>query len=138
MELTASELAALVKGQLCGDGSLVIRSARTLEDAREGDVTFVESSKHASRLAASRASAAIVPRDLKCPGKTLIGVADPLAAFVTIFQHFHGKTETQATGIDARAVIHPSAVIGEDASIGPFVNIGANAVIGKRCRLQNG
>jgi UDP-3-O-[3-hydroxymyristoyl] glucosamine N-acyltransferase len=79
-----------------------------------------------------------VPRDFKCPGKTLIAVADPLAAFVVVFQHFQGKTATQATGIDSRAVIHPSAVIGEGASIGPFVSVGANAVIGKRCRLRNG
>jgi UDP-3-O-[3-hydroxymyristoyl] glucosamine N-acyltransferase len=135
---TVRQLAELVNGTLVGDGDLVIESARTLQDARAGDISFVENDKQAWRLEESKASAAIVPRNLTCPSKTLIRVADPLAAFVAVFQHFQGKSAFKPTGIDARADVHESAVIGADASIAPFVSIGAGTVIGKRCRLQNG
>ena len=138
MTFTARELSALVKGQLIGDGDLTIQSARTLQDAQPGDITFVENKKNAPRLEHSQASAAIVPTNLTFPGKTLIQVADPLVAFAVVFQHFQAKPPFEPSGIDPRAVLHPDAQIGDDASVGPFTCIGAGTMIGQRCRLHNG
>jgi UDP-3-O-[3-hydroxymyristoyl] glucosamine N-acyltransferase len=136
--VTVRQLAELVQGKLLGDGALVIQSARTLQDANAGDITFVENDKHAQRLAQSNATAAVVPKNLSISGKALIQVADPLVAFVAVFQHFLGKAPFKPTGIDPRAIIDPSAQIGADPSIGPFVCVGAGTIIGARCQLQNG
>lgn len=138
MSFTVRQLAELVHGNLVGDGDLVIQSARTLQDAQAGDITFLENSKQGPRLEQSRACAALVPRNLLVPGKALIQVADPLMAFTVVFQQIHGKAPVAPLGIDPRAVIHPSAQIGPDATIGPFVCIGAGTVIGRRCQLRNG
>lgn len=138
MAVTVQQLADLVHGKVLGDGALIIQSARPLQDAQDGDVTFVENEKHAQRLEQSRAAAAVVPRNFAISGKTLIQVADPLMAFVAVFQHMQGKAEFRPTGIDPRAVIDASAQIGSDPSIGPFVVVGAGTVIGARCHLQSG
>ncbi len=60
MVATVEQLAALVQGRLVGDGTLAIRSARTVAEAGPGDITFIESERFVKLLKASPASAAIV------------------------------------------------------------------------------
>src|SRR5262249_34240953 len=111
VSVTVRELAELVHGQVHGDGELLINAARPLGDARPGDITFVESEKHAAELHACPASAAVVPPSVPANGRVLIRVPDPLAAFVTIVRHLHGHAEPPPCGIDPRAYVHPSARI---------------------------
>jgi len=136
--VTLQKLASLVRGTLVGDGDLLINSARTLQEAQAGDITFCEKKNLAPQLYQSKASAAVVPADFPTNGKALIKVADPLMAFVSIVQFLQGKTVPQPSGIDPRAEVDPSAIIGDDPTIAARVNIGANTVIGKRCRIQPG
>jgi len=123
---------------LCGDGDLVIRSARALGEAGPGDITFIENERYATQLHACSASAAVVGPKLPTNGLTVIRVADPLAAFVAIFSHLQGKPELPPHGIDPRACVDPTARIGADPSILPMASIGAETIIGARCRIHNG
>jgi UDP-3-O-[3-hydroxymyristoyl] glucosamine N-acyltransferase len=136
--ITVRELADLVRGQLCGDGDLVIASARGITEAGPGDITFAESERYAALLPACRASAAVVRPGLATNGLTVIRVADPLTAFVAIVRHLQGKSEPPPHGIDARAWVDPTARVGAGASILPFASVGAGAVLGARCRVHNG
>ncbi len=138
MRLTVRELAELVHGQLLGDGGLLITAARPLNEAQPGDITFVEDEKHAALLDDCRASAAVVPASFSEDRLTLIQVADPLSAFVTIVRQLHGRPEPPPHGIDARAYVHPTASIGAQASIFPFASVGEGSVVGVRCRLHCG
>ena len=65
-------------------------------------------------------------------------VKDALAAFVVIMQRLHGRPEPPPHGIDAAAFVHPSAVMGTDASVLPFASVGEGSVIGARCRMYSG
>jgi UDP-3-O-[3-hydroxymyristoyl] glucosamine N-acyltransferase len=136
--ITVRQLAELVQGQVCGDGDLVIQSARPLHDAGPGDITLAESDRYAAQLHACRAAAAVVGPRLATNGLTVIRVADPFSAFVTIAGHLRGKVEPPPHGIDPRAYVDPTAVIGPDASVLPFACVGAGAVIGARCRVHGG
>lgn len=138
MATTVQQLAELVQGQVFGDGDLAITAARTLEEAGPGDVTFVESDKQARYLLGCRAAAAVVPVGLTASGLTLIQVTDPLAAFIMIVRHLHGRSEAAFEGIDARAAIHPTAQLGENCSVGPFAVVGEGTILGPRCRLHGG
>jgi UDP-3-O-[3-hydroxymyristoyl] glucosamine N-acyltransferase len=138
VSVTVQELAALVQGTVMGDGTRVIQAARPLGEAQAGDITFLESDKHALQLAGSPAAAAVVSSAMPLGDKALIQVADPLMAFITIVRHLHGKPERKPAGIDPLASIDATAVIGADASISPFVRVEAGAVVGKRCRLHSG
>lgn len=137
-QVTVQELAALVGGKVHGDGSLLIEAARPLNEAGPGDVTFVETDRHARHLHGCRASAAVVPAAVEANGLTVIQVADPLTAFVAIVRHLHGHAEEPPHGIDPDARVHPSAQIGRDPSIFSFACIGAGSVVGARCHVGAG
>jgi UDP-3-O-[3-hydroxymyristoyl] glucosamine N-acyltransferase len=138
VSITVGQLAALVQGHVVGDSDLVITAARPLADADVGHITFLENAKHAAEFEASKASAAVVPATWSANGITIIQVADPLAAFVTIVRHLQGGLDERVHGIDPRAHVHATARIGERASIMPFASVGEGSVIGSRCRLHNG
>jgi UDP-3-O-[3-hydroxymyristoyl] glucosamine N-acyltransferase len=135
---TVRQLAELVRGQLCGDGDLVIASARALHEAGPGDITLAESDRYAAQLHACRASAAVVGPALPTNGLTVIRVPDPLLAFVAIARHLSGKPEPAPHGIDPRAVVDPGARVGPGASLLPLASVGAGTVIGARCRIHTG
>lgn len=135
---TLQQLAELVQGDLCGDGNLLIRAARPLSEAEPGSITFVEDQKHAEQLAGCRASAVVAPDGLDTNGWSVVRVADPVAAFVTIVRHLHGRAEPPPHGIDPSASIHPTARIGDGTSIYPFASIGEGSTVGVRCRIHSG
>ena len=60
MNLTLSQIAELVHGQLCGDAQLKIRGAETLPAARAGDLTLVDDPKLVKKLKKCQASAVLV------------------------------------------------------------------------------
>ncbi|MBL8800029.1 MAG: UDP-3-O-(3-hydroxymyristoyl)glucosamine N-acyltransferase [Planctomycetia bacterium] len=138
MSVTLRELAELVQGTVVGDSDLPITGARTLAEARAGDITFVENDKHLPQLAKSLASAAVVSAQISLAGRPHIQVKDPLAAFVAIFQHLQGRPPLPIHGIDLLTKIHPTVLIGADASVHPLASIGEGTLIGDRCRLYPG
>lgn len=138
MNITLQTLADLVHGTVVGDPTTVIRSARPMKDAAEGDITFLEHDKNLNQLHASKASAAVVSPTVPVNGKALIQAKDPLGAFIAIVQHLQGKPIDKPTGIDARACVDPSAKIGSEPTIMPLAVVGARSVIGDRCRIHPG
>jgi UDP-3-O-[3-hydroxymyristoyl] glucosamine N-acyltransferase len=146
--VTVQQLAALVQGQVHGDGTRVVHAARTLGEAGPDDVTFLENERSLRHLAGCRARVLVVPTALAShhgewlaadgTPLTLIAVPDSLLAFCTIVQHLHGRPELQPHGIDPLASIHPGAVVGPEASIHPYAVVGEGSVLGARCRLHSG
>jgi UDP-3-O-[3-hydroxymyristoyl] glucosamine N-acyltransferase len=141
---TVEQLAELVRGRLVGDGSVSIRSARPVGEAGPGDITFIENDRFAKLLRASPASAAIVgPHFAIEPQETardlaVIEVDDPIAAFLAVRSHLDGTERPRWTGIHPQACVAPTARIGRDVAIYPFVYVGENAVIGDGTTLHPG
>jgi UDP-3-O-[3-hydroxymyristoyl] glucosamine N-acyltransferase len=141
VDVTLGQLATLVGGTVVGDpdaSGLVLQGASPLSEARPGHITFVEDEKRVHELVNCQASAVIARGNHLPKPMPLIVVPDPLAAFLRVFQHLHGRPELPPHGIDARADIHPSVKLGNDVSIHPFVSVGEGSIIGDRCRLHAG
>jgi UDP-3-O-[3-hydroxymyristoyl] glucosamine N-acyltransferase len=138
VNVTLGQLAALVHGKVIGDESITIQAASPVQEAQPGHITFVEDDKHIRQLEQSRATAVIARGNHLPRPMPIIEVADPLGAFLSVFQHLHGRPEMPRGGVDARADIHPSAQLGADATISPFAAVGQGTVIGDRCRLYPG
>jgi UDP-3-O-[3-hydroxymyristoyl] glucosamine N-acyltransferase len=151
---TVEQLAALVRGRLVGDGSISIHSARPVAEAGPGDITFIESERYAKMLRTSPASAAIVGPHFKRaaadPSLPVIEVDDPILAFLAVRSHLGAAEKPRWSGIHPQACVAPSARIGKDVAIYPFVYVGDDAVIddgatlhpgvviGDRCRVGKG
>ena len=138
MKISLGQLAELVHGKVIGDPEIAITSAKGVDDAGTGDITFIENEKVAGHLHGCQASAAVVPASVPANGMAVIQVADPLAAFVAIVQHLQGRSAPAIHGVDPKAAVHATARIGPDASIYPFAVIGEGTVIGARSRIHSG
>jgi UDP-3-O-[3-hydroxymyristoyl] glucosamine N-acyltransferase len=134
---TLEELAALVGGMVEGDGTLEVKGIASLEEAEEGEITFLAELRHASRLEKTGASAAIVPLSLPPFPKPVIRTANPYLAYAKVQAFFHHKPY-QPRGIDPRAFIGRGVRLGRDISIYPFVYIGDGCEIADRAVLYPG
>jgi UDP-3-O-[3-hydroxymyristoyl] glucosamine N-acyltransferase len=145
---TIQQLAALVGGTVHGDAGLVVDGAAPLGEAGPRHITFLEGDRHLRLLKQTRAAAVVLPAALRprlgeiaaALGRpvTLLEAADPLAAFVAIVRHFRPGSAPPLPGVDLRAAVHPTAVLGPGTNVGPFAAVGEDSVLGARCRLHPG
>ena len=130
-----AEIASALHARLDkGSGDTEISGLNGIEQARPQEITFVANPKYAAAARRTRAAAVIVAEDFpEIPAATL-RVQDPYLGFAQALKLFH-QPVAYAPGVHATAVIHPTAKIGRDAHIGPYVvvdeevEIGAHAVL---------
>ena len=136
MRVTLAELACLLAGELEGDGQTIICGIAPLDQAQTGDLTFLTESKHAARLATSRATAVLVAPHIPVD-RPAIRVADPYLGFIHLLEHFF-PPRPPTWGIDARAVIDPEVTLGTGVNIGPYVVIGRGVRLGDNVTVYPG
>lgn len=135
---TLAELASLVGGTVEGDGALVIRGLRGLEEAQPGELSFYGNQRYKKQLEATKASAVLVGRDAPPRGeRTWVRVANPHLAFARIAQAFHPK-RTYAPGTQPGAMVHPDAKVDPTATVMPGAVVAAGAEVGARAVLFPG
>jgi UDP-3-O-[3-hydroxymyristoyl] glucosamine N-acyltransferase len=135
MATTLGELAVRYGLELVGDPEVRIDGVAALTSAAPGELTFCTGRKYRKQLAATRASAVVLPRELvaECPVAALI--ADrPYASYARIATGLHPPVPV-APGVAPSARIAPTASISHTAWIGDFAVIGAGSVIGERCHV---
>ncbi|RPH35676.1 UDP-3-O-(3-hydroxymyristoyl)glucosamine N-acyltransferase, partial [bacterium] len=103
------DIARMLHAEVEGEESLEIRRVGKIEEAGEGDITFVANPKYARFLASTRASAVIVGRNLAVPAgngapPALVRVDDPYTSFLFVLQAFNPPQPLLPPGI------HPTAV----------------------------
>ena len=127
------DLAERLDCRLEGDGELEIRRVTGIEHAQSGDLTFIANPKYHQHLLKTKASAVIVSADVprEGTGASLLRAADPYLAFAkAVGLLTHG--EPPPPGVDRLSAVAPTARLGSDVSIGPFVVIGDGACVGAR------
>lgn len=138
MSLSLADLACLVEGELAGDATLILHGAATLELAQPGDVTFVDAAERAHKLATSRASAAIVPRDFPAVDLPCVRVADALGAFAAIVARFRPPRVQPRSGVCPGARVSPSAKLADDVDVHAGATIGDDVELGPGCTIHPG
>ena len=129
MKKTAQEIAAMIGGEVVGDGSVEICGVNSIKEAQAGEITFLGNPKYTQYLETTQASAVIVAQGVEMEGKTLIRVPAPPLAFAMVLQAYAQDRYCHPQGI------HPTAVVGEGTVLGENVALGAHAVIGDHCRI---
>jgi UDP-3-O-[3-hydroxymyristoyl] glucosamine N-acyltransferase len=124
MRTTAGAIAELVEGELVGDGGLLITGFSGIKEAGPRELTFLSNPKYEPLLAQAQAGAVLVPRQISCPGKTLIRVDNPSLSFTQAVNYLlKDAPDYKPQGI------HPTAVIASGCKLGVGVAVGAHAVI---------
>jgi UDP-3-O-[3-hydroxymyristoyl] glucosamine N-acyltransferase len=116
------------------DAEVEISSVGAIETAQPGQITFAVSSKYAPIARATRATALIVDEKFPALDKPTLRIRNPQFAYARAVELLNAQPR-EKRGINATAVIDPSARIGSNASIGACVVIGADVEIGEGCTL---
>ena len=137
------EIAKRLSCTLQGDGSIDIRGVATLEDAAEGDLSFLTNPKYVAEARRTMASAVIVGSDCPDLGRSLLKHQNPYLTFAKAIEVFHSPPRR-------RPCVHPSAwvsdraVIGADVSIDAFTYVADGVIIedqvriGSNCTVEEG
>jgi UDP-3-O-[3-hydroxymyristoyl] glucosamine N-acyltransferase len=124
-----ADIAARFGGRVLGDGGTTINQVATLDSARPEHVSFLASNKYRAQLAATHAGAVIVGEaDADATTLPRIVCHNPYLYYAKVSSFLNPPPEVEPG-------VHPTAVIGEGASIDPTAHIGPHTVIGKHARI---
>ncbi|MBI5141926.1 MAG: UDP-3-O-(3-hydroxymyristoyl)glucosamine N-acyltransferase, partial [Nitrospirae bacterium] len=135
--ITLRELAEISGGELHGNPDAEITGAAALEDAGDGDVTFLASRKSLPASGKCGATALIVPTGVELAGRNTIAVKNPRLAFARALALLRPRPKPEA-GVSDRAYIAENAFLGEAVSVAPFAFIESGARIGNNTILYPG
>jgi|TARA_B100000749_G_scaffold98377_1_gene74998 UDP-3-O-[3-hydroxymyristoyl] glucosamine N-acyltransferase len=152
LQLSLSEIALLVKGDVSGDPDLKISGVSEIQNGKPGTITFLGNPLYGKYLDNTAASAVFVSKKTDLKDHDGIIVTDPQLAMAktlsvfypdkkppgiihpNTFIHHHAKVGVDVT-IDPGTVIESGAIIGDGSWIGPNVFIGANISMGTNCKI---
>lgn len=136
MNIALSDLAELLGGKLVsGDPTTRITGFASLKEAQSGDLSFFYDVRYRERLAATKATAVLVPQSMtEFPAEVAcIAVSDPSRSFEKVVDEYGFHAAAFEPGIHTSAVIED----GVQADL-TQISVGANAVIEKGARIGNG
>ncbi|MFH0828372.1 MAG: LpxD N-terminal domain-containing protein, partial [Candidatus Omnitrophota bacterium] len=100
-----------------------------IQEAGEGDITFLANSKYLPFLRRTKAAAVITSPEIDSGGKPAIKVDNPSLVFTKAMNFILPKKECYFRGI------HKNAVIGMNVKLGKDLAVGACAVIEDGCSI---
>ncbi len=136
-----TELAEIAGAELAGEApspDQEIADVASLKDAGPRDLAFLDNKRYLPDFEASRAAACVVaPAHVeRAPsGMVLLVAKAPYRAFARIARAFHPDKHPTG-GIDAFAVVHPTARVGEGCSVAAGAVLSANSELGERCVIH--
>jgi UDP-3-O-[3-hydroxymyristoyl] glucosamine N-acyltransferase len=122
--------------QVEGPADLEITGVAGMDEATEGQVTFLANPKYHAKLGTTRAAAIIAAQGVDTLGKPALRSADPYLTFARALEVFY-PPQRPLVGIHPTAVIAPDAKLGRNASIGPYVVIEEGVELGDDCVLKS-
>lgn len=136
MTLTTGAIVQALGGQLLGDAERVITRLAPLETAQPGELSFLVDPRLTHALERSQAGCLIVGPELleaaRQRGDCIVADNPHLyfARLTQLWQRLHGG--------QARAGVHPSAVVEEGAFVHPTASVGALCFVGRGARIGAG
>ena len=129
MELRLKDIARILDGTIDGDEDTVISNISGIEDAKEGDITFVANPKYIKYIEKTNASAIVCSPDISSESNNLLKVKNPYLAYAKAITFLNPPREETGT-VDERAFIGKDVKLGENVTIYPFAFIGDGSTIG--------
>lgn len=127
MELTASQLAAIVNGTVEGDDNVKVSTFARIEEGHSGALSFLANPKYTHHIYSTDSSVVLVKKDFtpEQPVKaTLIRVDDPYATVAHLLEMVTQMSKVEKVGIETPSFISEGVDVPEDAYVGAFAYIG--------------
>jgi UDP-3-O-[3-hydroxymyristoyl] glucosamine N-acyltransferase len=127
--ITAEAIAALVSGELIGDGSAIVTGVAPLDRADAHQLSILSNRKYAPMMATTKAGVVLVDPEFRDAGgapRARIIVKDPLEKLLALLPKLYPQ-EAPPPGVASTARIGKGASLGQQISVGEYAVIGANA-----------
>jgi len=132
------EIVSRLGGELVGNPATEVRGIATLRGARAGELSFLAQPKYRPDLAATRASAVILPEgEREATALPRILCRDPYAYFARVSLLFNPPREA-VPGVHPAAVVAPDAGVPASASVAAGCVVERGATLGERVVLGAG
>ena len=128
-----SEIAQRLEARLDG-ADCDITGVAGIEEAHEGQITFVSNPKYASAAKSTKASAVIVGEEFPAIAAATLRTKNPYLTFARAISIFYNPPRYRP-GIHSTAVVSGSAKVGKHAHIGAYAVIDEDVVIGDNCTI---
>jgi UDP-3-O-[3-hydroxymyristoyl] glucosamine N-acyltransferase len=152
ISFSAQQIALMIQGQVEGDASVLVHNFGKIEDAKQGEISFLANPKYEEFLYTTKASIIIINDSQVLKNNlaaTLIKVPDAYAAFATLLTKYQELKSKELQGIQQPSFIAPDVQLGKNhfiaafsyisnnVSLGDDVKIFPNVVIGENVKLGN-
>jgi UDP-3-O-[3-hydroxymyristoyl] glucosamine N-acyltransferase len=140
LSFKAADIARIVRGTLIGNPEIEITNLNRLDEAKNGDLCFLNDPMFEKFLKDSPASCVIISQKMDAlprENQAYIKADNPHNAFVAVLQYLDSKKDVPSASIHPTAIIDSSSTIASSAFIGPYCVIGKNCKIGKNTVLKN-
>lgn len=137
----AEQIASIINARIEGDPDASVNSFSRIEDAANGDLTFLANPKYEEHLYKTNASIVIINNnfELKKPvNATLLRTEDAYSAFALLLKYYQEHKNSFNTGIEKNSFISQSATVGDNVYIGAFAYISDGAQIGNNSKIFPG
>lgn len=138
MEFTVNQIAAMLKGEVQGNGNEKINMLGKIQEAKKGQIAFLANPKYEHFIYTTQASAVIVKRDFQARKEittTLILVDDAYSSFTLLLEEYHRALSFQKTGVEEPCFIGKDTSVGKNIYRGAFSYIGNNTKIGDNVKI---
>jgi len=136
--ITAKELAKMVNGVVVGNPDATVGNFAKIEEARDGDLSFIANSKYTHMIYDTHASVVLVRNDFE-PERpihtTMLKVADPYATLAELMRTMVRNLQPAKHGIEQPCHIAEGVEVPEDAYIGAFAYVGKGVRLGKGVQI---
>lgn len=138
MEFTIQQIAAMLGGEIKGDGKAKINMLAKIQDAKPGQIAFLSNPKYENYIYTTQASAVIVGKDFvpkKEIASALIVVDNPYSSFTVLLEEYHKMVSFQKSGVEEPSFVGTKSTVGKNIYRGAFSYIGNNVRIGDNVKI---
>jgi UDP-3-O-[3-hydroxymyristoyl] glucosamine N-acyltransferase len=138
LAFNAQQVALMIQGKVEGDATVEVTQFGKIEEAKQGEISFLANPKYEEFLYSTKASVIIINDSQVLKEKiaaTIIRVPDAYAAFATLLTKYQELKAANMVGIQTPSFIAPSAKLGAQHFVGAFAVISENVQLGENVKL---
>lgn len=138
LAFNAQQVALMIQGKVEGDATVEVTQFGKIEEAKQGEISFLANPKYEDFLYSTKASIVIINESLVLKEKidaTLIRVPDAYAAFATLLTKYQELKAAHMVGIQSPSFIASSVTLGAQHFVGAFASIAENVKVGDNVKI---